>query len=88
MDMVSLFGEGVDPISRISIRTVQSRLARARFYLRRELTAGEFFGKYFFHDLLPPVMILLQNHGEGGSSFVQLRPQLEPLADIEGFLSC
>jgi hypothetical protein len=30
-------------------------------------------------------MIFLQNHGEGGSSFVQLGPQFKPL-DIEGFL--
>jgi hypothetical protein len=31
-------------------------------------------------------MILLHNHGEGGSSFVQLGPQLEPL-DIGRFLA-
>ena len=29
---------------------------------------------------------LLQNRGEGGSSFVQYRPQLEPLDDIGRFL--
>jgi hypothetical protein len=32
-------------------------------------------------------MIFLQNHGDGGSSFVQYRPQLKPLDDLEGFLA-
>jgi hypothetical protein len=38
---------------------------------------------------LPPIVIFLQNHGEGGSSFVQLRPpvQFEPLdIPVERFL--
>jgi hypothetical protein len=43
--------------------------------------------KQFFRDALPPSVIFLQNHGEGGSSFVQHRPQSEPLDDLEGFLA-
>jgi hypothetical protein len=32
-------------------------------------------------------MILSEINGEGGSSFVQHRPQLEPLDDVERFLA-
>jgi hypothetical protein len=32
-------------------------------------------------------MFFWKNHGEGGSGFVQLRPQLEPLDNNEGFLA-
>ena len=32
-------------------------------------------------------MIFAENHGEGGSSFFQHRPQPKPLDNIEGFLA-
>ena len=42
---------------------------------------GNFFDTHCLH-----LWFLPKNNGEGGSSFVQHRPQLEPLDIIEGFL--
>lgn len=39
-----------------------------------------------FFNINTPIWCFSKNHREGGSSYVQLRPQPEPLDSIEGFL--